>query len=65
MEEGADVVVVCEILDEPRVLLTELGDLLPETDSSCVDNREVVSKRLQEFHRARLEHLIFVCPTCL
>jgi hypothetical protein len=56
MEEGADVIVTREILDESRILVGELVDLLAKTDACGIDNSEVASKGLQEFDGAGLKH---------
>jgi hypothetical protein len=56
MEEGADVIVVGEILDEASILVSELVHLLAKTDTSCVHNGEVRSKGLQKFNRAGFKH---------
>jgi hypothetical protein len=56
MEEGADVVVTCKILDQPSILVGELVHLLAKADTSCIDDGEVVAKGVEEFNRAGLKH---------
>jgi methylmalonyl-CoA mutase cobalamin-binding subunit len=58
MEEGADVIVACKILDEARILVGELRDLLAQADSRSIHDGEVAPKGLQQFHRAGFKH----CP---
>ena len=56
MEEGADVIVTCEILDKARILVGELVHLLAKADTRGVHNGQVVAKGLQEFNRAGFKH---------
>lgn len=58
VEERADVVVIREILDEFCVLLCEFSYLLSERNTSCIDNRQIIPERLQEFSRRVCEHLL-------
>jgi ERCC4-type nuclease len=60
MEEGADMIVLGQILDQACVFLSELVNLLSEADACGIDDREVASKGLEEFHGAGLKHLVCV-----
>jgi hypothetical protein len=56
MEEGADVIVTCEILNETSIFVRELGDLLAEADTSCIDDGKVIAKGVEKFNGAGFKH---------
>ena len=45
-----------QVLDQLCILVGELGDLLAQTDTRCIDDGKVAPKGLEQFNRARLKH---------
>jgi hypothetical protein len=56
MEKRTVMIVLCEILDESGIFLGELVYMLSQRDSGSIHDRQVISKGLQEFYVAILEH---------
>jgi hypothetical protein len=62
MEEGADVIMVCEILTQLRILLGELIHVLSQRHTSRIDNCKITSKDLKQLYFTILVHgCISVC----